>query len=190
MPDIEVEAKYPLTGSLSEWRDRLLSLGAQPDESIRQTDEYFAHPARDFVATGEAFRIRTVGDWNALTYKGPLLDPLTKSRRELEIEFASGATKAARMRDLLMTLGFRPAGCVQKTRTQLELNWRGRTLTLALDEVDRLGLFLEIEIVAPEHDWQPARDVLLAFAAELGLSLSERRSYLELLTKTNAGGAG
>lgn len=181
MSDIEVEAKYPLTGSLSEWRDRLLSLGAQPAESIRQTDKYFAHPARNFVATGEAFRIRTAGDWNALTYKGPLLDPLTKSRRELEVAFASGTAEAARMRDLLVALGFQPAGRVEKTRTPLELERRGQSLTLALDEVHRLGLFLELEIVAPESDWQPARDILLELAADLGLNNSERRSYLELL---------
>jgi len=181
MPEIEVEAKYPLTGSLAEWRDRLLGLGARPADSARQSDEYFAHPARDFVATGEAFRIRTVGDWNALTYKGPLLDPLTKSRRELEIEFATGTAEASRMRELLIALGFLPGGGVKKTRTHLELIGDGQTLTLALDEVDGLGLFLEIEIVAPESDWQPARDLLLAFAAELGLSTSERRSYLELL---------
>lgn len=181
MPDVEVEAKYPLTGSLAEWRDRLLGLGARPVDSIRQSDEYFAHPARDFIATGEAFRIRTVGDWNALTYKGPLLDPLTKSRHELEIEFASGTAEASRMRELLIALGFLPAGGVKKTRTHLELIRQGQTLTLALDEVDGLGLFLEIEIVAPESDWQPARDVLLGLAADLGLKNSERRSYLELL---------
>jgi adenylate cyclase class 2 len=181
MADVEVEAKYPLTGERVEWHDRLLKLGATAGEPIRQSDEYFQHPARDFVATGEAFRIRTVGEWNALTYKGPLLDPQTKSRRELELEFASGSDEARRMRDLLLTLGFTPAGSVNKTRLPLELNWRGRTLTLALDEVNRLGLFLEIEIVTAESEWTAGRDVLLAFAAELGLSNSERRSYLELL---------
>jgi adenylate cyclase class 2 len=182
MSEIEVEAKYPLTGTLSDWRNRLVRLGAKASEPLRQTDEYFAHPARDFVATGEAFRIRTVGDWNALTYKGPLLDPQTKSRRELEIEFASGSDEALRMREMLIALGFQPAGSVIKTRTPLELTRDGRSLTLALDDVEGLGSFLEIEIVAPEHDWTAARDVLLAFAAELGLTTSERRSYLELLT--------
>lgn len=181
MLDIEVEAKYRLTGPLAEWRDRLLSLGAQAEATIRQSDLYLSHPSRNLKETGEAFRIRTVGDWNALTYKGPLLDPLTKSRRELELEFASGANEAGRMRELLTALGFEPAGAVEKTRHPLELTWRGRPITLALDEVDGLGLFLEIEIVAPENDWQSARDILLAFAAELGLESSERRSYLELL---------
>lgn len=182
MPDIEVEAKYRLTGSLADWRERLLALGAHADGPIRQSDVYLSHPSRDLIETGEAFRIRTVGDWNALTYKGPLLDPLTKSRRELEIEFASGADEAARMRELLSALGFEPAGTVSKTRHPLELAWRGRNVAVALDEVDGLGLFLEMEILAAEDDWQSARDVLLAFAAELGLEASERRSYVELLS--------
>lgn len=182
MPDIEVEAKFRLNGSLETWRNRLLALGAQSRVTVRQSDLYLAHPARDFKSTGEAFRIRTVGDWNALTYKGPLLDAVTKSRRELEIEFASGTDEAVRMRELLSALGFQPAGSVVKKRHPLELAWRGRSITLALDDVDGLGLYFEIEIVAPEAEWQSARDSLLAFAAELGLEASERRSYLELLT--------
>jgi len=181
MPKIEVEAKYPLTGTLSDWRERLLTFGARPGDTIRQFDEYFAHPARDFVASGEAFRIRSVGRWNALTYKGPLLDAQTKSRREIEIEFASGTDEAERMRGMLLALGFRPAGCVNKSRVSSELSWQGQSVSLALDEVDRLGMFLEIEIIAPEENWTVARQVLLALAADLGLTSSERRSYLELL---------
>lgn len=181
MRDIEVEAKYALTGTTTEWSERLVALGAHPGPPVRQSDEYFQHPARDFVATGEAFRIRTVGEWNALTYKGPLLDPLTKSREELEVAFAAGHEEALRMRTLLMSLGFVPGGTVQKTRTTFGLSHGGRELTVAVDEVDGLGLYLEIETIAPEHDWHPARDGLLALASELGLASSERRSYLELL---------
>lgn len=181
MPDVEVESKYPLAESLDVWRERLTRLGARPGESVLQQDEYFAHPARDFVATGEAFRIRTVGERNAVTYKGPLLDSHTKSRRELEVDFATGDRAARELREIVLALGFRPAGCVRKHRTPLQLDWRDRTLTLALDAVEGLGNFLEIEVVTPDSEWNAARDDLLAFAGELGLSASERRSYLELL---------
>ncbi|MBL8850457.1 MAG: class IV adenylate cyclase [Planctomycetaceae bacterium] len=181
MPSIEVEAKYPLSESLDAWRERLLALGAVAGETIEQCDEYFAHPCRNFAATGEAFRMRTVGDENALTYKGPLLDKQTKSRSESEISFASGADSAAQMRDMLLALGFSPAGRVSKRRTLLTLGRAGRTFTLSLDEVAGLGVFLEIEIVTEQADWTAARDALLAVAADLGLGSSERRSYLELL---------
>lgn len=184
MSEIEVEAKYPLSEPLEVWHDRLHRLGARGAAPVDQCDEYFSHPSRDFVASGEAFRLRTVGEHNALTYKGPLLDPATKSRHEIEIGLAGGSATAQRSREMLVALGFRSAGCVRKRRTVLELTWRGRRLTVALDRVAGLGDFLEIEIVTPESDWISSRDLLLSFAAELGLERCERRSYLELLCRS------
>jgi predicted adenylyl cyclase CyaB len=93
----------------------------------------------------------------------------------------SGSEQLLQMRAILLALGFQSAGRVQKQRTPLELDWHGRRLTLALDDVARLGAFLEIEIVTDEAEWQSARDALLEFALELGLATSERRSYLELV---------
>lgn len=190
MPEIEVEAKFRLPGAVADWRQKLLDLGAVALPAERQSDEYFAHPARDFVRTGEAFRIRTVREHNALTYKGPLLDATTKSRREIEVGFDSGERQRGPMRDLLMALGFRPVATVSKQRTPFEIPARGQTYTVALDEVDRLGLFVEIEILAAETDWTSARDSLVEFAAQLGLHDSERRSYLELLLALPGPGPG
>lgn len=181
MGQVEVEAKYPLGGDIADWRQRLLQLGARPAPPERQCDEYFAHPARDFAATGEAFRIRSAGEANTLTYKGPLIDPQTKTRSECEVRLAAGPDQAARMTELLHSLGFRSAGRVDKTRTCYALSWRGYDAVLALDEVDGLGPFLELEIVSDEARWTAARDALLELAATLGLENCERRSYLELL---------
>jgi adenylate cyclase class 2 len=50
-----------------------------------------------------------------------------------------------------------------------------------LDEVERVGRFAELEILAPEEHLDSARTVLLSTAAALGLTQSERRSYLEML---------
>jgi predicted adenylyl cyclase CyaB len=57
----------------------------------------------------------------------------------------------------------------------------GFALEVCLDEVEGLGKFVELEIQAPEERLDTARAVLLQCAAELELSPSERRSYLELL---------
>lgn len=181
MAKIEVEAKYPLTERVDVWEQRLLALGAEAGETVDQRDEYFEHPCRNFVTTGEAFRLRIVGDENALTYKGPLLDRETKSRVESEIPFETGPEASEQMRQMLASLGFRAAGAVVKRRTTLTLERLGRSFTLSLDAVTMLGAFLEIETIAEESDWTAARDDLLKFAAELGLGQSERRSYLELL---------
>jgi adenylate cyclase class 2 len=52
---------------------------------------------------------------------------------------------------------------------------------VCLDEVEGLGKFAELEILAPASKLEAARNVLLRLSAELGLTASERRSYLELL---------
>src|SRR5437764_734661 len=57
----------------------------------------------------------------------------------------------------------------------------GFEVEVCLDDVPEVGRFVELEIQAPEEQLDAARTVLLNVAAELGLSVSERRSYLELL---------
>ena len=67
----------------------------------------------------------------------------------------------------------------------------GRPTTILFDLQGpklRVGRFAELEIQAPEEQLDAARTVLLQTAAELGLSASERRSYLELLLAARGGG--
>ena len=47
--------------------------------------------------------------------------------------------------------------------------------------MEGVGSFAELEIIAPASALEPAKAILLALAADLGLSGSERRSYLEML---------
>ena len=85
----EVEQKFRVDG-FAEIETHLARLGAEIENPIEQVDTYFAHPQRDFAATDEALRIRQVGDENFVTYKGPKIDSQTKTRREIELPFASG----------------------------------------------------------------------------------------------------
>ena len=62
--------------------DRLTD--TRPGEPAEQVDTYFSHPARDFAATDEALRIRSIDQENFVTYKGPKLDATTKTRREID----------------------------------------------------------------------------------------------------------
>ena len=52
---------------------------------------------------------------------------------------------------------------------------------MALDKVEPLGSFVELEIDADEAEVNTAKKCLASLAAELGLGPGERRSYLELL---------
>jgi len=177
----EVEQKYrsvnveAVLKQLEDW-------GTAELVTQRQVDTYFAHPSRDFATTDEALRIRQVGESNVITYKGPKIDTTTKTRRELEIAIAEGAMSAAHCSKLLEALGFRPVAEVSKTRRSVRLERMGQTVEVALDEVDQLGVFAELEIVvASKEELPPARESLASLAKELRLTGVERRSYLELL---------
>src|SRR5947209_1900997 len=100
----EVEQKYRYPADL-DLEKRLNDLGAAWHEPVQQVDTYFAHPARDFAATDEALRIRSVGEQNFVTYKGPKIDKTTKTRHELELPLASGHKAAEQFGQLLQALG-------------------------------------------------------------------------------------
>jgi adenylate cyclase, class 2 len=177
---IEVEQKFRARHSLT-FLARLERLGAVIEAPMVQVDQYFAHPARDFAQTDEALRIRRVGDLNFVTYKGPKLDATTKTRRELELPLTPGTQAAEEFAELLAGLGFSRVHEVRKTRTVVEVTWQSIEIEVALDDVDRLGQFVELEIVADADSATAARDKLVSLATELGLEGEERRSYLELL---------
>ena len=179
-PMYEVEQKFPLT-DLDGVLAKLAVLGGVLGEAKAQVDGYYAHPARDFATTDEALRIRRVGEQNFITYKGPKLDPLTKTRREIELPLPLGAQAAMEYGGLLEALGFRPVAEVRKQRRTAEFEWHGRRVEAAIDDVERVGRFVELELFADETDLEAARVALAALARELGLSDGERRSYLELL---------
>lgn len=176
----EVEQKFPVA-DLAAVNAQLHALGARFSAPLDQIDRYFAHPVRDFAATDEALRIRRVANENCITYKGPKLDSTTKTRREIELPLSGGEEHLARYTELLTALGFSVVAEVHKHRTPAELHWQGRNVEAALDEVAGVGTFVELEILADEANLDASRSALASLAAKLGLSNSERRSYLELL---------
>jgi adenylate cyclase, class 2 len=183
----EVEQKFAVA-DLAALEQRLVTLGARPDQDIVQVDLYFAHPARDFAQTDEALRIRRVGERNYVTYKGAKIDSTTKTRREIELDLAPGDKGAREFQELLELLGFRPVAEVRKHRRTWLLSWQEHEVEAALDDVDRVGTFAELEIAADQAGVDAARDSLASLASHLNLSNGERRSYLELLLENTAAG--
>jgi adenylate cyclase class 2 len=180
----EVEQKYRLADAAAIER-RLRELGACNGQTMTQVDQYFNHPARDFATTDEALRLRQIGEANFITYKGPKLDATTKTRKELELPLPPGAAMAAAYAELLQALGFRHVAEVRKVRRTLHLTWQDREIEIAIDEVNSLGTFLEIELTAEEATLDAAKKCLASLAVELQLTQHERRSYLELLLNMN-----
>jgi adenylate cyclase class 2 len=172
----EVELK--LRADHDRVRDRLAALGAEQAGEVTQVDTYYDAPHRAFGETDEALRLRreTTADGattTKLTYKGPLVEAESKTRREHET--VVGDAEAARA--ILSNLGFEPAATVEKERRFFEHD--GYTVTL--DRVDGLGEFVEVETEAEAVG--PAREGAVALLEELGLDTDEqiRTSYLGLL---------
>ncbi len=181
----EVEMKFPVHDRAA-LEGRLAELGATISAAQAEFDVYFAHPARDFARTDEALRVRRKGRANFLTYKGPKLDATTKTRHEIDLPLPPEEETAQAWMGLLDALGFAVAGEVRKSRRKARVSWQGRGVEVSLDEVERLGTFVELELVVEPADAEAAKRCITSLAERLQLEKSERRSYLELLMAVNA----
>jgi adenylate cyclase class 2 len=170
MMEIEVKVK----ADLEEVEKRLVEGGANFVNDERQIDTYYNAPHRDFAETDEALRLRSVGRKSTLTYKGPRLDALSKSRNEITLSVSREPTQ-----DLLASLGFSKFGQVTKFRR----NYRLGDLLVSLDDVKTLGTFMEIEAVGEEKDFEFHEKKVVEALKTLGFGEGEiiRGSYLELV---------
>ena len=173
---LEIEAKAAIENK-EEIKQRILEAGGKYIRVETQSDIYFAHPSRDFMKTDEALRIREAGNEYTLTYKGPKLDKLTKTREEIEIKLDDPAPMAG----VLKMLGFMEVAPVVKTRSHYTLG----DYQVALDEVEGLGHFIEVEKHADSYKPEELVELLKSLGVEE--SKMERRSYLELLLERNRG---
>lgn len=187
--------KFPVDDAAAI-ESRLLALGAASRGTVSQLDRYFNHPCRDFAHTDEAVRLRQVAERVELTYKGPRVDAVTKTRREHSLPLAAPDTfggprsTVEAWTGLLVSLGFRVVAEVSKDRTVFSIDRGSLAVEIAIDTVAGLGAFVELELLAEEAGLDAARDCLRDLARELGLTASERRSYLELLLEGRGGEAG
>ena len=156
-------------------------MGSKLGEAISQADTYVSHPNRDFRVTDEVLRLRRDGKANFITYKGPKIDRVTKTRLELELPLPNGEEIAQRFVELLGLLGFEVVVDVRKRRRKTQVAWDGDMVEVALDEVEGLGKFVELEAIAEEAGLDEAKRRVASLAARLGLTRNERLSYSELV---------
>ena len=168
--EIEVKVK----ADLKEVEKKLLEEGANFVNEERQIDTYYNAPHRDFAVTDEALRVRSVGRKNMLTYKGPRLDALSKSRKEITLSVSREPTEG-----LLSSLGFSKFGQVSKLRRNYKLG----DILISLDDVEGLGTFVEIEAVGEEKDFEFHEKRVVELLKRLRFREGEiiRDSYLELI---------
>jgi len=168
---IEIEVKTRADHGMI--RKRLQEMGARAIGIEKHCDIYYNSPHRDFVQTDEALRIRFRNGEAVLTYKGKKLDTVSKTRTEFETPVEAGS-----MQSILLALGFVESGKVKKTREVYESG----DITIALDSVEGLGEFIEVEIVT-DSDLEHHRSRVFEFLEKFGIRDEDsiRTSYLEML---------
>lgn len=167
----EVEAKIKV-GSTGPIRTRLIEKGAVFDKKSRQTDTYFNSPFRDFAKSDEALRIRTEDGFSEITYKGPKVQGTgAKAREEFNVEVSDPKNLA----EILTKIGFFKSAEVFKTREE----FRFMETNVALDSVDNLGEFIEIEVITDDRESALVKIETVRDELEItGEHISE--SYLEM----------
>ncbi|MBN2272220.1 MAG: class IV adenylate cyclase [Sedimentisphaerales bacterium] len=137
---MEIEAKLKIE-SPEQVERRLAELGAEFVAELRQTDYHFDDAKATLKKGDKALRIRrqVAADRTQLlmTYKGPKEESNFKKRQEIEFELAD----ADAAEKLLAALGYHKALVVEKRRRL----WRFGGCEVALDRLDLLGDYLEIE---------------------------------------------
>ncbi|MCD5425283.1 MAG: class IV adenylate cyclase [Methanosarcinaceae archaeon] len=168
---IEVEIKAKISDA-NEIRKIITKLGAAFKSKEIESDVYYNAPHKDFAETDEALRIRTSSDIS-MTYKGPKIDSVSKSREEIYI-----ILNDAKNADLMLkALGFKETATVRKMREIYTID----EITISIDAVDGIGEFIEIEILS--DDYQNSLDKVFGMLELLGLKRENtiRESYLELV---------
>ncbi len=178
---VRSRAKASLSRTRGDCLRVLRDHGGIVEDPIEQTDQYFAHPCRDFAATDEALRIRTVGDKSFVTYKGPKLDKTTKTRREIELPLDPADHDGSQFASLLTALGFQPVAVVRKQRRPFAFPKGSRQSTAPLMTSIGLVVSSNSNCKPTMRLWKPPSETIAKLAAELNLGPSERRSYLEML---------
>jgi adenylate cyclase class 2 len=175
----------------------LRTRGSRRLNSETHYDEYYDHPCKSFNTTDEAVRLRRRVPFVTrkttriktrpileLTYKGPKVDSKSKSRAEVSLVVNN--LEDARL--FLERLEFRYVATIVKKRVFYKVG----DATASLDDVEGVGLFLELEkIVKSSGEVEEARDELFDLIRSLGLnpSASIRDSYLELFMRRTTQGS-
>lgn len=171
---VEREAKMQVRDH-APVRARLAELGAQRQSSALETDSFYDTEDRRLLAAGEGLRIRRArsleaGDGQAsrVTFKGARQSGLLKTREELEISVSD----ADAMELVFERIGFVRVLRFEKRRETFMLDG----CEIALDEVPRLGRFVEIE--------GPGEQAVMALREKLGLAEAPllTSSYVAMLS--------
>ena len=162
----EIELKFQVD-EIKAVKSRLKKLGCHFSEVLEQKDTVFVQNINDTSSEkGKVFiRIRTVNGKSELNLK----KQSSKLMQSKEIEFKVSSFESTY--DFLDTLGLSEWVTVEKQRITTEY----KNCNICIDEVKRLGSFIEIEIVTEEEEkTEYYEKEILKVAKEIGIDIKNR----------------
>jgi len=179
---IEIEVKLKIT-DLAVLEKMLLEQGYKLIETLRETDTYFDGGINGIKKSGQALRVRrtfncvTGKEQSAITFKSEKIDTVSMARLELETAVENGEVTER----ILCALGFYP---VQPIVVKIRKILRNGDICACLDDVQGLGTFLELEIMAESEEARPAAlERIAGILNNIGYTMDDttRMSYLSQL---------
>jgi adenylate cyclase class 2 len=179
---IEIEVKLKIT-DLAVLEKKLLEQGYKLIETLKETDTYFDGGINGIKKSGQALRVRrtfncvTGKEQSAITFKGEKIDTVSMARLELETAVENGEVTER----ILCALGFYP---VQPIVVKIRKILRNGDICACLDDVQELGTFLELEIMAESEEARPAAlERIAGILNNIGYTMDDttRMSYLSQL---------
>jgi len=143
MIEVEIRARIENIDSVKE---SLSSIKAQYIKTIKQEDRIFGNPKfldenTKIIEGGLSARIRTVADSSKVEFK-------EIARQGGGVEVSADLDDVNEGIELLNKLGFKEAFMISKTRDIYKYN----NFEIALDKVDKLGSFIEVEMMVNSKD--------------------------------------
>lgn len=177
----EHEIKHTLKNA-AEVAEKLNELDGFDCIEETQLDMYFTPFHVNFLEEKpitEWFRVRKTETGAELCYKN-----WGKEKGTCCLEHEVVVSDCETILAILSKLGFREIIKVDKKRR----TWRKNDLSISIDSVDRLGMFIEIEIVTSSSDSAEALRILEAQLESLGAEVGERNytGYPFMLIEENA----
>ena len=181
---IEVEIKIPVS-NLEKEKAGLHRMGFVHERSLIERDTYFDGGVCGIRKSGQALRVRQIihcdtGEkMSEINFKGKKMDSVSMSRPEYETAVGDGEIA----KKIFEEAGFFPVKPVVVKKREILICGE---VQACLDDVEGLGTFLELEIMAEDEGSKAfALEKIERILKELGHAMAEttRVSYLTQLLK-------
>lgn len=178
--DIEVEIRLSVSPQQFQNVRKILETTASFKNNSEELDEYFTPPHRNFVALTHPFewlRIREKAGNTSLNYKH--FHPENVAVTTHCDEFETGINEPEKLRKIFAALNFNKLITVKKQRKTFFTT----DFEIALDIVDGLGHFIEIEALKDFGGMHATRNKIHEFARSLSLdpTKEDQKGYPWLL---------